>query len=166
MQFKAIVDGKLVHGTIRKLTDGALAVTVEDRAYSLDARLVEPGVYWLKWNDRSFEATAVGGTPNAYTVSIGGCRFKVEMEDNRRALRKAGREGNAGVVEIRAPMPGKIVRVLAAQGTTVESNQGVVVMEAMKMQNEIRSPKAGTVTKLAVSEGMAVNLGDLLATVE
>jgi len=63
-------------------------------------------------------------------------------------------------------MPGKIVRILRAQGDEVEPNQGIVVMEAMKMQNEIRSPKRGKVAQLSVKEGDAVKLGDPIAQVE
>jgi biotin carboxyl carrier protein len=63
-------------------------------------------------------------------------------------------------------MPGKIVRVLVSQGAEVEAGTGVLVVEAMKMQNEIKSPKKGTIQKILVSEGAAVNAGDVLAIVE
>jgi biotin carboxyl carrier protein len=63
-------------------------------------------------------------------------------------------------------MPGKVVRVLVAEGTEVHAEQGVVVVEAMKMQNEVRSPKAGRIIAVPVSEGTAVNAGDVLAVVE
>jgi biotin carboxyl carrier protein len=63
-------------------------------------------------------------------------------------------------------MPGKIVRVIAAEGDEVEAGQGLIVVEAMKMQNEIKSPKQGKVTKIAVKEASAVNAGDLLVIVE
>jgi biotin carboxyl carrier protein len=90
----------------------------------------------------------------------------VEILDARNALRRAARHGPEGAMEIRAPMPGKIVRVLVAEGAEVEANQGLLVMEAMKMQNEIKSPKKGVVKKLAVKEGAAVSSGDTLAAVE
>ena len=63
-------------------------------------------------------------------------------------------------------MPGKVIKLLVAEGAEVQANQGIVVLEAMKMQNEIKSPKKGVVRKLGVTEGAAVNSGDLLATVE
>ena len=62
-------------------------------------------------------------------------------------------------------MPGKVVRVLVAQGARVEAGQGLLVVEAMKMQNEVRSPKAGTLERLHVVEGQAVNAGEILAVV-
>jgi biotin carboxyl carrier protein len=63
-------------------------------------------------------------------------------------------------------MPGKVVRVLVSEGDAVEAGQGLLVVEAMKMQNEIRSPKSGKVEKLLAKEGLAVNAGDVLAWVE
>jgi pyruvate carboxylase subunit B len=71
-------------------------------------------------------------------------------------------EGRQQVV---APMPGKVVRVLVSAGEQVEAGQGLLVVEAMKMQNEIRSPKSGTVEKVVASEGQAVNAGDVLVWV-
>ena len=72
----------------------------------------------------------------------------------------------AGPKKLVSPMPGKVLRVLAAQGSTVEAGAGVLVIEAMKMQNEIKSPKQGIIKKLFASEGAAVNAGDVLAIVE
>jgi biotin carboxyl carrier protein len=63
-------------------------------------------------------------------------------------------------------MPGKVIRVLLKEGDSVQANQGILVMEAMKMQNEIKSPKSGTVKKIGVTAGSAVNSGDLMAEVE
>jgi biotin carboxyl carrier protein len=90
----------------------------------------------------------------------------VEILDARAALRLAAHHGHDETVEIRAPMPGKIVKVLAEEGGSVESNQGIVVMEAMKMQNEIKTPRKGVIRRLMVAEGTAVNGGDLIATLE
>jgi biotin carboxyl carrier protein len=72
-------------------------------------------------------------------------------------------EGRQSIV---APMPGKVVRILAAAGESVEANQGLLVVEAMKMQNEIRSPKAGKVVEVKVASGEAVNSGQVLLVVE
>jgi biotin carboxyl carrier protein len=69
-------------------------------------------------------------------------------------------------MKIVAPMPGKVVRVLAREGDEVEAGAGVAVVEAMKMQNEIKSPKKGSIQKILVREGAAVNAGDVLAIVE
>ena len=71
-----------------------------------------------------------------------------------------------GKKKIVAPMPGKVVRVLVKEGAEVEAGQGVVVVEAMKMQNELKSPKQGTVQKVIAVEGANVNAGDVLLIVE
>ena len=71
-----------------------------------------------------------------------------------------------GPKKLVAPMPGKVVRILVTQGAEIEAGAGVLVVEAMKMQNEVKSPKKGTVQKILVNEGAAVNAGDILAIVE
>ena len=88
---------------------------------------------------------------------------------NGRRRRRGGAAGGAGVEgeqRVVAPMPGKVVRVLVAPGDEVKARQGLVVVEAMKMENEIGSPKGGRVREVAVSEGMSVETGRLLAVVE
>jgi biotin carboxyl carrier protein len=90
----------------------------------------------------------------------------VELLDARAALRKAAQHGQAGTVELRAPMPGKVVKLLVTEGAAVELNQGLLVIEAMKMQNEIKSPRKGKVSKILAAEGTTVNAGEALAIVE
>jgi len=87
-----------------------------------------------------------------------------------RDLRQWRRRGGAaleaqGRQQIIAPMPGKIIRLLVKAGEPVETGQGLLVVEAMKMQNEIRSPKSGTVERLSVAEGQTVNAGEVVAVV-
>jgi biotin carboxyl carrier protein len=122
-------------------------------------------VYWLTQDNQSLEA-GVSPTPEGYVVSLLGRRIPVEILDTRNALRRAAQHGHDGVAQIRSPMPGKVIKLLVSEGAEVEPNQGIVVLEAMKMQNEIKSPKQGVVRKIGVTEGAAVNAGDLLATVE
>jgi biotin carboxyl carrier protein len=139
---------------------------IGDRHYHIKTTAVEPGILWLNWNQRNFESIVTEGREEEYTVSIGDHRLRVEVLDARKALRRAAHHGHDGIAELRAPMPGKIVRVLAAEGDSIEANQGVVVMEAMKMQNEIKSPKRGKILKVSVQAGAAVNSGDTIALVE
>jgi biotin carboxyl carrier protein len=80
--------------------------------------------------------------------------------------RRATAGTEAGPQKLTAPMPGKIVRILVAPGDEVKAGQGIVVMEAMKMQNEMKSPKDGKVQKILTSEGSTVNPGDTLAVIE
>jgi biotin carboxyl carrier protein len=165
MKYTAMVDGQRIEIDLSGDASNSIEAEVGGRKYALEAKVIQPGVYWFNWQNRSLE---VAVTPNGdgYIVSLGGRRLTVEMVDARAALRKATQEGQGGLVEIRAPMPGKVVKVLVLEGSEVQYNQGIIVMEAMKMQNEIKSPKTGVVKKLGVIEGAAVNAGDLLATVE
>ena len=97
---------------------------------------------------------------------VGSTRFTAEVRDPR-SLRGRARAGDDhGPRKITASMPGKVVRLLVREGDEVEAGAGVAVVEAMKMQNEIKSPKKGIVQKILVSEGAAVNAGDVLAIVE
>jgi biotin carboxyl carrier protein len=98
---------------------------------------------------------------------IGEQTYRAELRDPRSLRnRKLRADHGKGARQLVAPMPGKVVRFLVGENSPVEAGQGVVVVEAMKMQNEIKSPKKGTVVKLAVAEGAAVNAGDVLAIVE
>jgi biotin carboxyl carrier protein len=98
---------------------------------------------------------------------VGDTRFQVELRDPRslRSRRKMG-EDTKGPIKILAPMPGRVVRLLVAENADIEAGAGVVVVEAMKMQNEIKSPKKGRVKKISAALGAAVNPGDVLAIIE
>jgi biotin carboxyl carrier protein len=163
----AIVLGESVEISWNRAGD-ALEATVNGRVYDLEVKELRPGVYWFVWNGRSLEAVVTETTSieGGHMVSIRGHRIPVELLDARKALRRASDTDHAGAVEVRAPMPGKIVRVLVTEGAEVAAHQGIVIMEAMKMQNEIRSPKKGRIQGLAVVEGAAVNSQDLIALVE
>jgi biotin carboxyl carrier protein len=106
-------------------------------------------------------------TPTELHMWVGSTRFAVELRDPRslRSRQKAAGD-EKGPRKILAPMPGRIVRLLVAENSEVEAGQGIVVVEAMKMQNEIKSPKKGVVKKISATPGEAVNPGDVLAIVE
>lgn len=165
MKYTVMIHGERMEVEFEETTPGILRASIGGRTYTLEGRCIQPGVYWFNWNNRSIE---VAITPNGdgYIASIAHHQIPIEVLDTRTALRKAAQHGQAGVAEIRAPMPGKIVRILLPEGSAVQVNQGILVMEAMKMQNEIKSPKNGILRKFDVTEGMAVNAGDVVATVE
>ena len=118
-------------------------------------------------NGISFEAKREYSLLGETHIIIGSERFLAEVRDPRSLRsRRAAAGPEAGPAKILAPMPGKVVRVIAAEGDEVEAGQGLVVVEAMKMQNEIKATKKGKVTKIAVTEASAVNAGDLLVIVE
>ena len=138
MKYTAIIQGERVEVELNRASDvpGRIDARIGGRAYTLEGREVEPGLYAFIWENRSFEI-AVAGNAEGYTVSIGRFRVPVEIVDSRTALRRAAHQGHEGAMEVRAPMPGKIVKILVAENAELQLNQGIVVMEAMKMQNEI-----------------------------
>ena len=124
---------------------------------------VEPGVYSILLGGRVYDAR-LERAGHLLVALVAGARFEVEVRDPRSWSRKP-RLGSQGVATLAAPMPGKVVRVLVAAGDTVEAGQGLLVVEAMKMQNEIKAPRSGQVVSLAAREGATVAAGEPLATI-
>ena len=122
---------------------------------------VEPGVYSVLSAGRSWEVRVT-----ADEITIDGHRFRFEVEDPRQWKRSGAGAGAQGRTAILAPMPGKIVRILVAVGDEVAAGQGIVVVEAMKMQNEMKAAKAGRVTAIEVKENDSVTAGAVLAVIE
>jgi biotin carboxyl carrier protein len=140
--------------------------TIDGRRLEADAVKISPGVYSILLNGRSLEVRVEALADGLLLLHTGGRANRVDVEDPRSWRRSRGRKIDlAGRQQVRAPMAGKIVRVLVAPGQHVESGQGLLVVEAMKMQNEIRSPKPGTVERLAAKEGETVNAGEILAEI-
>jgi biotin carboxyl carrier protein len=129
----------------------------------------EPGTYAVLLG-----AASPGTTPGTIEreVVVGGWRIVVEVESERRAaLRERARRGreetaHGGPTEVHAIIPGQVVSVSVAPGDAVEAGQQLLVVEAMKMQNELRAPREGTVAKVAVAPGRTIEVGDLLLVLE
>lgn len=132
---------------------------------AVSALEVEPGIYSVLLDGRSFEARIEPAGDN-WAVTIRGRRFEIEVVDPRRMRRGSAALRGQGRAQVAAPMPGRVVRVLAAEGDAVEAGQGLVVIEAMKMQNELKAPKAGRLAVLHAKEGQAVAAGETLAAIE
>ena len=148
--------------------DDQLSASIDGRRLAMEISEPEPGVFLFKHEGRVYETfVSSGGPPRTLKVATEGAEFEVELFDPRR-LRPAGENNSeaGGTAEIRTAMPGKVVRVLVAEGDIVEKGDGVVVVEAMKMQNEMRSPKSGVVKTIGVREGSTVSSGQVLATIE
>jgi biotin carboxyl carrier protein len=132
-----------------------------EREKAADVRQVAPSVYSVLVDGHSYEVH-VDGT----AVSVCGRTFHVELIDPRRWNRERNHRQAEGVQNIAATMPGKVVRVLVSPGDQVEAGQGLIVVEAMKMQNEMKAVRAGRVATLAAVAGATVNAGEILATIE
>jgi len=126
-----------------------------------DIRPVEPAVYSALVDGRSYQAIVDGNS-----VSIAGRTFAVEVIDPRRWKRERNHQAGEGFQNIIASMPGKVIRVLVSAGDAVEAGQGLIVVEAMKMQNEMKAVRAGRVVTLAAVAGATENAGEILATIE
>lgn len=168
MKLQAEISDKKYDVDLRR-EDGRVIATIDDRNYELDVSEPEPGVFLFKHEGRIFQASV--SDPKAAhgitKVRVGTSEINLKLIDPKR-LRSVGRgaEQADGLAEIRTAMPGKVVRILLQAGAEVEAGGGVLVVEAMKMQNELKSPKAGTVKDIRVKEGDAVSAGDILATIE
>jgi acetyl/propionyl-CoA carboxylase alpha subunit len=141
---------------------GVVDCLVDGRQTTVDMRVSEEGVMSLVVGGRQFRCVLDGDG-----VVIGGRRYGFEVDDPRSLRgRRGGGGGLDGPRQVKAPMPGRVVRVLVNDGQTVAEGEAIVVIEAMKMQNELRSPKEGRVVRVAVGVGDAVGAGDVLAVVE
>jgi biotin carboxyl carrier protein len=167
MTYEVTIDGKMHR--VELLTHGPEArmrFRLDGRELNLDAVEAGRDVLSLLIDGRAWEVKRerVGSEMH---LMIAGERYEAEVRDPRSFRgRKAAGAGLEGPKKLVSPMPGKVVRVLVAAGAEVEAGQGVIVVEAMKMQNEIKSPKKGTVSRIIATEGATVNAGEALAIVE
>jgi biotin carboxyl carrier protein len=131
---------------------------------SANVEMAEPGVYSVLLEGRMYDAR-VEETPAGMAIVIDGYRFEMEVRDPRRWSPKDAARGADGVQTLSAPMPGKVVRVLVSPGEEVKAGQGLLVVEAMKMQNEMKASRAGRILSVTVKEGATVTAGEVLATI-
>jgi biotin carboxyl carrier protein len=165
MIYQVALDG-VQHRVEISQREGVLTITLDGKEVRPDVANPEPDVLSILLGGKSYEIKRLS-TPAGTRIIIGDAVFDVEVSDPRSFRQRKRRGGSEeGPQKITSPMPGKVVRVLAPEGTEVEAGQGVIVIEAMKMQNELKSPKKGTVQKIVGKEGAAVNAGDVLAIVE
>lgn len=141
---------------------GELECVVDGRTLLVNAQSIKPGVLSLLVGGRQYRCVLDGAS-----VLVDGQRSTFELADPRSLqTRSGGGSGQEGARSVKAPMPGRVVRMLVKVGDEVAAQQGLVVIEAMKMQNELKAPKAGKVIRVAVVEGDAVQAGGLLVVVE
>lgn len=164
MTYDVALDGKNYRLELNQV-EGRWSCRLDGREIEVDAVLARPNVLSLRIANKAYEVKCERVASDVH-IWVGSRRFAPEVRDPR-SLRSRGRSVDEhGPRKLTAPMPGKVVRILLAQGSEVEAGAGVLVVEAMKMQNEVKSPKKGTIQKITVAEGAAVNAGDVLAIVE
>jgi biotin carboxyl carrier protein len=139
--------------------------TIDGQRLNADATELSSGIYSILINGKSFEVRMERSGAELRAIT-GSREFRIVIQDEREWRRKRGSAVEAeGRQQVLAPMPGKIVRVLVKTGDAVRAGQGLLVVEAMKMQNEIRAPKSGTIDRLAVVEGQTVHAGEVVAII-
>src|SRR5271165_2869309 len=164
MLYDVTIDGKNYRLELNR-ADGRWCCRLDGRDLEVDAILARPDVLSLRIGNMAYEVKSER-VANDLHLWVGSTRFAAEVRDPRSLRGRAGAGDDHGPRKIAAPMPGKVVRLLVREGDEVEPGAGVAVVEAMKMQNEIKSPKKGKVQKVLVSEGATVNAGDVLEIVE
>jgi biotin carboxyl carrier protein len=144
----AEVDGRRYELTYRRRGQSGMVMIAQNRVFDCEVEVKD------NWGE-------------LYEVKVGNAAFEVEIEDPKRLRSSHGSAAHGdGSAHITAPMPGKVVRILLEAGANVEAGQGVVVVEAMKMQNELKSPRDGVIVSINVTEGSTVNAGEVLAIIE
>jgi biotin carboxyl carrier protein len=144
--FLVVLDGQRVDADVIKVAASSVSILLQGQ---------------------SFEVHVTPALEGKLKLQSGAHEFTAEVQDPRawRGRKHGGVEAE-GRQQVLAPMPGKVIRLLVKEGEPVAAGQGIIVIEAMKMQNEIRSPKSGKVERLLAKEGQTVNVGEILAWVE
>ena len=170
MKFEVHLDsvtGKTKHVVDLEKDGSSYKVSLDGQPVDADVILAAPNAVSVILNGTAFEIHIAPSLDGTYKLQTGPHEFQADVRDPRAWRgRKQGALEAEGRQQILAPMPGKVIRLLVKVGDEVEAGQGLVVVEAMKMQNEIRSPKKGKVERLQAKEGQPVNAGDVLAWVD
>jgi biotin carboxyl carrier protein len=162
--FDATIDGRTVRVEVRG-GDGRYAVTLDGRTLDVDHHETGEHFASLLIDGKSWEA-GLEKRPDGYNVVLAEDVIPVELRGASRGAAAAPRKADTGPARVLAPMPGRLVRILVEEGQQVQAGDGLVVVEAMKMENELRAPRAGRIAQLPVREGQAVESAALLVVVE
>lgn len=168
MKLQAELNNEKHEIEIRRDGEKVLA-RVDDREYNLEASEVEPNVYLLKNENKIYEVFVSPSTNQnePWQVKVKNQAFEINLIDPKRLRGADGSLEQAdGIAEIKTAMPGKLVRVMVEAGAAIKQGEPVLVVEAMKMQNEMKSSKDGIVKEIRFAEGATVNAGDVLAIIE
>ena len=167
-RFQARVGERTVEVRVAALEGGRYEVTIDGQARVVDARTLGERA-WSLIVDGAVHTVDVAGELPDVVVHFRDHSVPLKLIDARRALlAEAGRlrRPKSGPTVVRAPMPGKVVRVIVQEGSGIAAGQGLLVVEAMKMENELRAPRDGTVVEVRVREGQAVEAGEPLVTLD
>jgi|SRR5271156_4163847 len=153
---------------VEELAANSIRLKIGDRQFEVDVRRAGSSSFSVLIGNRSFDL-AIAPEGDELIVVSRGATSRVTVTDMARQSRRAGagsRLAITGRAELKAMMPGRVVNILVSAGDEVVLQQGLVVIEAMKMENELKSPKAGKVIEVKVTPGQTVEKGDILVVVE
>jgi len=166
MIYDVVIDGTTHRVELTK-RENAWLCKVDDAMMEVDAAFTARDVMSILLGGKAYEIKRERALSGETHMIIGSARYASEVQDPRSLKTRRAKAGaTEGPQKLSAPMPGKIVRILLPEKSEVEAGQGVIVVEAMKMQNELKSPKKGIVSKVLVAEGATVNAGDALVIIE
>ncbi|HYK36074.1 biotin/lipoyl-containing protein [Alloacidobacterium sp.] len=167
MKLQIEIEGELRQVELTQNEGGRYQASVDGApAFDVEAQVLRPGVLSLNTGGRAYRCV-LEESAEGVAIHLGGKRSLYRVDDPRSLKSRLRRHaGDDGPKPVTAPMPGRVVRVLAKVGDMVKAHQGVVVIEAMKMQNELKSPKAGKVVQMRAEPGSTVAAGDVLVVVE
>jgi biotin carboxyl carrier protein len=167
MSYVATIDEREVTISIEELGGSNYKVSIDGAEHVVDAQRITGNLWSVLYGNESFEVDVTPLPAEEYEVLINGdCHKFTLMNEQRRAMIRAGGKGSAGKAMLTSPMPGKVVKLLVKEGQEVAAGQGVIVVEAMKMENELKSALAGKVKEIFVEEGQVVESGAKLLLVE
>ncbi len=159
--------GESTQIALREVEEGRFDVTIDGKTVHVDAVKSSPSVYTVIEDGKQFEVVIDEKGAHGFDVLAGGRIFHLEAFDERsKLLASAGSAAASGPQRIEAEMPGKVVKVSHTVGDGVAEGEGVMILEAMKMENEIPSPIDGVVAEIGVAEGDTVEAGAHLFTIE
>ncbi len=165
MKFEAQLGGETVPIEVTG-EGGHFTVTVGGEAHAVDARQAAEGIWSLLLGATSYTVD-VSERDGVYVVEVDGESYRIRVEEETRyIIRTRGAKAGAGGQVLKAPMPGKVTLIEVTVGQAVKPGDGLIVLEAMKMENEFRSSVTGTVKEVRVQMGQAVNPGDVLVVIE
>jgi biotin carboxyl carrier protein len=166
MKFVATLDGADHQLEVEELTAHALRVRLGDRQFEVDVHRVGNSSYSILVDNRSFDFEVVRDGEELVVASRDGAARVTLVDAARRSRHPGARTQVAGKASLKAMMPGRVINVLVKVGDEVAAQQGLLVVEAMKMENELKAPKAGKVVEIKVKPGQTVEKGELLLVVE
>jgi biotin carboxyl carrier protein len=167
MNYVATIDEREVKITVEELGGSNYKVTLDGREIVVDAHPVANSLWSVLYGYSSLEVDVTPVPGDSFEVLIDGdCHKFSLMNEQRRAMIRAGGKGAVGKAMVTSPMPGKVVKLLVTEGEEVQAGQGVIVVEAMKMENELKSAVAGKVKEIFAREGEVVESGAKLLLVE